>query len=208
MPARFISLAEETGLIVPLGEWVMRKACSDAANWPAHVKIAVNLSPAQFANGSLVTTVVQALAASGLRPDRLELEITESVLLARTEANLAILNQLRALGVCIVMDDFGTGYSSLSCLHQFRFDKVKIDQMFVRNLPRTEDSRAIVRAVTGIGSSLGMSTTAEGVETEAQLNFLREHGCDEVQGFLFSEPQPAAEIDTLFMQRKKGVQAA
>jgi diguanylate cyclase (GGDEF)-like protein len=208
MPARFISLAEETGLIVPLGEWVLRKACSDAAHWPANVKIAVNLSPVQFASGSLVTTVVQALAASGLRPDRLELEITESVLLARTDANLAILNQLRQLGVCIVMDDFGTGYSSLSCLHQFRFDKVKIDQMFVRNLPRTDDSRAIVRAVTGIGSSLGMSTTAEGVETEAQLNFLREHGCDEVQGFFFSEPQPAAEIDSIFARRRKGVQAA
>ncbi len=209
MPARFISLAEETGLIVPLGEWVLRKACSDAAKWPDHVKVAVNLSPAQFAAGSLVTSVVQALAASGLRPSRLELEITESVLLARTEANLAILNQLRALGVCIVMDDFGTGYSSLSCLHQFRFDKVKIDQMFVRNLPRTEDSRAIVRAVTGIGSSLGMSTTAEGVETEAQLHFLREHGCDEVQGFFFHEPQPASEIDSIFDRRKQqGVQAA
>jgi diguanylate cyclase (GGDEF)-like protein len=209
LPARFIPLAEETGLIVPLGEWVLRKACKDASNWPSHIKIAVNLSAAQFASGALVATVVQALATTGLRPDRLELEITESVLLARTEANLAILNQLRQLGVCIVMDDFGTGYSSLSCLHQFRFDKVKIDQMFVRNLPRTDDSRAIVRAVTGIGSSLGMSTTAEGVETEAQLNFLREHGCDEVQGFFFSEPQPASAIDAIFgVQQKKDVQAA
>jgi EAL domain-containing protein (putative c-di-GMP-specific phosphodiesterase class I) len=168
----------------------------------------VNLSPAQFSNGSLVTTVVQALAASGLRPERLELEITESVLLARTEMNLAILNQLRNLGICIVMDDFGTGYSSLRCLHQFRFDKVKIDQMFVRNLPRTDDSKAIVRAVTGIGTSLGMSTTAEGVETEAQLNFLREQGCNEVQGYLFSEPRPAIEIDALFADEKKREQAA
>jgi diguanylate cyclase (GGDEF)-like protein len=208
LPERFIGLAEETGLIGALGEWVLRRACTDAAAWPSHVKVAVNLSPAQFSNGSLVTTVVQALAASGLRPERLELEITESVLLARTEMNLAILNQLRNLGICIVMDDFGTGYSSLRCLHQFRFDKVKIDQMFVRNLPRTDDSKAIVRAVTGIGTSLGMSTTAEGVETEAQLNFLREQGCNEVQGYLFSEPRPAIEIDALFADEKKREQAA
>ena len=196
-PADFIPLAEEIGLIVPLGEWVLRQACAEAATWPDHVKVAVNLSPVQFKSRNLLPAVMMALASSGLPATRLELEITESVLLSESEANLATLHQLRALGVRISMDDFGTGYSSLSYLRTFPFDKIKIDQSFVRELSASGDCMAIVRAVAGLGSSLGIPTTAEGVETDEQLEWLRGEGCTEVQGYLFSPPRPAHEIARL-----------
>jgi diguanylate cyclase (GGDEF)-like protein/PAS domain S-box-containing protein len=192
-PLDFIPLAEETGLIIPIGEWVLREACAQAAKWPDRVHIAVNLSPVQFKGGHLVATVVGALAASGLRAQRLELEITESVLLQESDATLGVLHQLRDLGVAISMDDFGTGYSSLSYLRKFPFDKIKIDQSFIRDLADGGDSLAIVRAVTGLGSSLGITTLAEGVETAAQLAWLKAEGCIEAQGYLFGAAKPADE---------------
>jgi EAL domain-containing protein (putative c-di-GMP-specific phosphodiesterase class I) len=198
-PAEFIPLAEEIGLIVPLGEWLLRQACCEAATWPDHLTIAVNLSPVQFKSRNLVSAVVSALASSGLEPSRLELEITESVLLQDSDANLATLYQFRNLGVRIAMDDFGTGYSSLGYLQKFPFDKIKIDRSFIREIEERPQSRAIVRAVAGLGASLGISTTAEGVETEDQLECLREEGCTEVQGYLFSRPVPASELGPLLI---------
>ena len=198
-PAEFIPLAEEIGLIVPLGEWLLRQACCEAATWPDHLTIAVNLSPVQFKSRNLVSAVVSALASSGLEPSRLELEITESVLLHDSDANLATLYQFRNLGVRIAMDDFGTGYSSLGYLQKFPFDKIKIDRSFIREIEERPQSRAIVRAVAGLGASLGISTTAEGVETEDQLECLREEGCTEVQGYLFSRPVPASELGPLLI---------
>ncbi|HLH95800.1 MAG TPA: EAL domain-containing protein [Xanthobacteraceae bacterium] len=208
LPDEFIWLAEEIGLIGPLGEWVLRRACSDAARWPGDLKVAVNLSPAQFRTRSVVQAVLSALAYSGLPPHRLELEITESVLLGETEANLAILHQLREVGARISMDDFGTGYSSLSYLRSFPFDKIKIDRSFVRDLAERPDCMAIIRAVAGLGASLGISTTAEGVETEAQLQRLRAEGCTEAQGFLFSPPRPAADIPLLVAAEPRCVKVA
>ncbi|GLR85591.1 EAL domain-containing protein [Bradyrhizobium iriomotense] len=193
-PVAFIPLAEETGLIVQLGEQVLRNACADAATWPEEIGVAVNLSPVQFKNPNLVASVTEALAASGLAAERLELEITESVLLQNSEATLAILHELRAQGVRISLDDFGTGYSSLSYLRSFPFDKIKIDRSFVSELSTREDSMAIVRAVTGLGRSLGIATTAEGVENDAQLELLRREGCTQAQGYLFSAPRPASEV--------------
>jgi predicted signal transduction protein with EAL and GGDEF domain len=196
-PAEFIPVAEDIGLIVALGEWVLREACAEAAKWPADVKVAINLSPVQFRSRNLVQAVISALAHSGLSPLRLELEITESVFLAETEANLAILHQLRELGVSISMDDFGTGYSSLSYLRSFPFDKIKIDRSFVKDLSQRSDCVAIVRAISSLGRSLNITTTAEGVETIDQLDWLRAEGCNQVQGFLFSAARPAAEIEQL-----------
>ena len=196
-PAEFVPVAEDIGLIVALGEWVLRQACTAAVNWPADVKVAVNLSPVQFRSRNLVQVVISALAHSGLSPRRLELEITESLFLAETEANLAILHQLRELGVSISMDDFGTGYSSLSYLRSFPFDKIKIDRSFVKDLAERSDCVAIVRAISGLGRSLNITTTAEGVETVDQLDWLRAEGCNEVQGFLFSAARPAGEIGEL-----------
>jgi diguanylate cyclase (GGDEF)-like protein len=196
-PADFIPVAEDIGLIVGLGEWVLRKACAEAVKWPDDIKVAVNLSPVQFRSRNLVQVVIGALAYSGLSPLRLELEITESIFLAETEANLAILHQLRELGVRISMDDFGTGYSSLSYLRSFPFDKIKIDRSFVKDLAERPDCGAIVRAISGLGRSLNITTTAEGVETVEQLDWLRAEGCNEVQGFLFSAAKPAAEIAQL-----------
>jgi diguanylate cyclase (GGDEF)-like protein len=196
-PSDFIPVAEESGMIVAIGEWVLRTACFEAENWPTGISVAVNLSPVQFRNGGLVAAVQGALAASGLRPDRLELEITESVLLRDTEGTLAALNQLRAMGIGMALDDFGTGYSSLSYLRSFPFSKIKIDKSFVRDLTTNKESLSIVRAVVGLGRSLGMISIAEGVETPEQLNGLREVGCAEVQGFLFSRPRPAGEVLTL-----------
>jgi len=196
-PSEFIPIAEEMGLIVQMGEWALRRACSEAAAWPADVRVSVNLSPLQFSKGNLVSTVVSALAFSGLPPSRLELEITESVLLEKTERNVAILNQLRQMGVRISMDDFGTGYSSIGYLRSFPFDKIKIDQSFVRDLLVDEGSLAIVRAIAGLGVSFGMTTTAEGVETEEQMRCLNLEGCVEVQGYLYSKPVPATEIGGL-----------
>jgi predicted signal transduction protein with EAL and GGDEF domain len=193
-PAEFIPLAEETGLIVPIGEWVVRQACRDAMTWPEHVTVAVNVSPVQFKSGSLESTIANALASSGLPASRLELEITESVLLQDAEATLATLHRLRALGVHVSMDDFGTGYSSLSYLRRFPFDKIKIDQSFVQDIGNSEQSIAIIEAVTSLGATLGMITTAEGVETRDQLEQLRAHGCTEVQGYLISKPEPVESI--------------
>lgn len=196
-PAEFVPVAEDIGLIVALGEWVLREACTEAAKWPADIKVAVNLSPVQFRSRNLVQVVISALAHSGLSPRRLELEITESLFLAETAANLAILHQLRGLGVSISMDDFGTGYSSLSYLRSFPFDKIKIDRSFVKDLVERSDCVAIVRAISGLGRSLNITTTAEGVETADQLDWLRAEGCNEVQGFLFSAAKPASEIAEL-----------
>ena len=187
-PAEFIPVAEETGLIAPIGDWVIGEACRVAATWPTDARVAVNLSPAQFKRGRLDEVVAGALAQSGLPASRLDLEITESLLLADNQPTLQMLHRLKALGVRISMDDFGTGYSSLSYLRSFPFDKIKIDRSFMRDLGKGEDSRAIVRAVIGLGHSLGMKTTAEGVETEEQLEAVRAEGCDEVQGFYFSPP--------------------
>jgi diguanylate cyclase (GGDEF)-like protein len=196
-PVNFIPLAEETGLIIPLGDWVLRQACLDAAGWSEQVTVAVNLWPVQFRNPSLVSSVRTALQGSGLPASRLELEITESVLLQNSEATLAVLHELRSSGVRISLDDFGTGYSSLSYLRSFPFDKIKIDRSFVSELATREDSMAIVRAVTGLGKSLGIVTTAEGVETDAQLDLLRQEGCTQAQGYLFSPPRPAAEVERM-----------
>jgi len=193
-PSEFIPVAEEMGLIVQLGEWALRCACLEAVKWPDEIRVSVNLSPLQFAKGNLVSTVVSALASSGLPASRLELEITESVLLEKSERNIAILNQLRALGVRISMDDFGTGYSSIGYLRSFRFDKIKIDRSFVRDLLVDEGSLAIVRAIAGLGISFGMTTTAEGVETEEQMRCLNLEGCIEVQGYLYSKPVPGDEV--------------
>lgn len=196
-PGDFIQLAEEIGLIGPIGEWVLHQACLEAMAWPSTVKVAVNLSPVQFRNKSLAAAVVDALERSGLAPSRLELEITETVMLQDTEHTITLLQELRELGVRISMDDFGTGYSSLSYLRRFPFDKIKIDQSFVYDLDNGKDALAIIRAVTGLSSNLGMVTTAEGVETTKQLETLRSEGCTEVQGYLFSPPRPACEINEL-----------
>jgi diguanylate cyclase (GGDEF)-like protein len=200
LPGTFIPLAEETGLILPIGEWVIGQACREATNWPHSFDIAVNLSAVQFKNDALVGVVRDALACSGLSPERLELEITESVLLKNNDAIMSILRELRTLGVRVALDDFGTGYSSLSYLRSFPFDKIKIDRQFIADLSDTcADSLAIVRAVARLGGALGMSTTAEGVETRGQLERVRAEGCTEMQGYLLSPPQPASEIARLFL---------
>ena len=185
-PGEFIPVAEETGLIIPLGEWILRQVCADARNWPRNIRVAINLSPVQFRSPDLVQIVFSALASTHLEPGRLELEITETTLLQDNEAILEKLHQLKGFGIQISMDDFGTGYSSLSYLRSFPFDKIKIDQSFVRGLGKQEDSLAIIRAVISLGKNLEMSIIAEGVETHEQLRMLREERCDEVQGFLFS----------------------
>jgi diguanylate cyclase (GGDEF)-like protein len=202
-PADFIPVAEETGLIVRLGEWVLRRACREAATWPAGIRVAVNLSPVQFSSSGLLQAVFSALAASHLDATRLELEITEAVLLQDSPIVLQTLHQLKDYGVRIAMDDFGTGYSSLSYLRSFPFDKIKIDQSFVRGLGSAGDAMPIVRAVTGLGTDLGMTTTAEGVETREQLDLLRAEGCNEVQGYLFSAAVPAADVANLLIRLKR-----
>jgi diguanylate cyclase (GGDEF)-like protein len=196
-PGEFIPLAEEMGLIVPIGEWVLAEACVTAAGWPGEQRVAVNLSPAQFKSRSLVTAVSQALCDANLRADRLELEITETVMLQDTEATLATLHQLHDLGAGIALDDFGTGYSSLSYLRRFPFDRIKIDQSFVRELGTRRDCGAIVRAVAGLSRDLGMATTVEGVETREQLALLRSAGCTEFQGYLFSAAVPGSDVADL-----------
>jgi diguanylate cyclase (GGDEF)-like protein len=206
-PHEFIPLAEEIGLIMPLGEWTLRQACSEAARWPKHIKLAVNLSPVQFNDSGLVPMVAAALAAAGLPEQRLELDITEAVLMRNTKPNLATLRELRSLGVRIAMDDFGIGHSSLSYLRSFPFDKIKIDSSFVRNTTCNAESLSIVRAVAGLGITLGMRTTAEGVETGDQLETVRAAGCSEVQGFVFSPPVPPRELIAL-LSRPAGTRDA
>jgi diguanylate cyclase (GGDEF)-like protein/PAS domain S-box-containing protein len=201
-PAEFIPVAEETGLINPLGGLMLRRACLDAATWPDDVRVAVNLSPLQFRSGNLLSMVTDALKHSGLPPRRLELEITETLLLEKSAQVLATLHALRALGVRISMDDFGTGYSSLSYLRSFPFDKIKIDQSFVRGLGANRESQAIIRSIISLGKGLGVIITAEGVETEAELSCLRAEGCDEGQGYLFSKARPNAEIISLLAAQR------
>jgi diguanylate cyclase (GGDEF)-like protein/PAS domain S-box-containing protein len=201
-PAEFIPVAEDTGLINPLGGLMLRRACLDAATWPDDVRVAVNLSPLQFRSGNLLSVVTDALKHSGLPPRRLELEITETLLLEKSAQVLATLHALRALGVRISMDDFGTGYSSLSYLRSFPFDKIKIDQSFVRDLGANRESQAIIRSIVSLGKGLGVIITAEGVETEAELSCLRAEGCDEGQGFLFSKARPNAQIISLLAAQR------
>jgi diguanylate cyclase (GGDEF)-like protein len=202
-PATFIPLAEEIGFIVPLGEWVIRQACFTAAQWPEHLHVAVNISAAQFRGSSLMPVIVNALGTSGLHPTRLEIEITETVLLHDREATLAVLHQLRALGVRIAMDDFGTGYSSLTYLQCFPFDKIKIDRSFVKDITENTGSLYIVRAVAALANGMGMAATAEGVETTEQLATIAAEGCTEMQGYLFSKPLPVHEIERLFLPKRE-----
>jgi len=210
-PSDFIPLAEESGLIVEMGEWILRQACREAASWPKALQVAVNLSPAQFMHGDVVGLVHSILLETGLAPGRLELEITEGVLIEDFDRGLALLRRLKALGVRVSMDDFGSGYSSLSYLQAFPFDKIKIDRAFVMNLGRNPQSASIVRAVIGLGHGLGMSIVAEGVETQEQLAFLADEGCDAVQGYFLGKPAPIGQYfalvgrsDTMELARKIG----
>lgn len=196
-PAEFIPLAEETGVIIPLGEWILQQACATAAGWPGDISIAVNLSPIQFRHSDLPLLVISALQESGLDASRLEIEITESVFLEATPAIKTALAKLRELGVRLSLDDFGTGYSSLSYLRRLAFDKIKIDQSFVRDLPHEQSGAAIVRAIIDLATSLKMTVIAEGVETEAQRRCLLSLGCHALQGYLFSRPVPADEANAL-----------
>jgi len=201
-PTTFIGLAEEIGLIVPLGAWAVREACMTVVKWPGDLKVAVNISAAQFRHAGLVQVVADALAESGLPADRLELEITETALLADSDATLAMLRQLQAMGVRIANDDFGTGYSSLSHLQAFPFDRIKIDRSFVKDIALCSGSLNIVRAMASLAHGLGIPATAEGVENEAQRDQVRSEGCTEMQGFLLSQPLPAHEIELLLTQGK------
>ena len=194
LPGEFVALAEEIGLIGPLGEWVLRQACSEAARWPDGVKVAVNLSPVHFRDANLPLMVAAALGQSRLAPQRLELEITETALLRNTESTLSVLTQLRQLGVSMSLDDFGTGYSSLSYLRKFPFHKIKIDASFIQDLDAGEDATAIIRAVASMGANLGMTIVAEGIETETQLERVRSEGCTEGQGYLLGRPMLSDEI--------------
>lgn len=188
LPAEFIEIAEDTGLIVPLGEWIIRTAIAEAAMWPDHISVAINLSPTQMKNPSLISTVVSALATNSMDPSRVEFEITESVLLEESDVNIKTLHVLRDLGVKIALDDFGTGFSSLNYLRAFPFDKIKIDKCFVTEMETREDCRAIIRAVMYLARDLGMKTTAEGIENQTHVDLLKAEGCDYMQGFLFSRP--------------------
>jgi predicted signal transduction protein with EAL and GGDEF domain len=207
-PSEFIPVAEETGLIGSIGEWVIRNACNEAKTWPTDLRVSVNVSPVQFRSKGLAAIVTSAVANSGLLPNRLELEITETVLMHNNEETLATLNQLQSLGVRISMDDFGTGYSSLSFLRSFPFDKIKIDQSFVRALIDNPDCIGIIRAIADLGQSMGITTTAEGVETQEQLDQMRSEGCTEVQGYFYSRPVPAGEIVALLSGFRDRAQAA
>jgi len=207
-PAEFIPVAEDTGLINELGDWVLQTACAEAVRWPDHVRIAVNVSPVQLKSPTLALRVAGALAASGLEPTRLELEITEAVLIRDDDAALAILHQLRRIGVRIALDDFGTGYSSLSYLKRFPFDKIKIDRSFVADIMEVTGSSSIVQAVVSIAASLNMTTTAEGVEREGQRELLRALGCTEMQGYLFSAARPGAEVRQFFATGREAAAAS
>ena len=207
-PAQFIPLAEETGLILPLGEWVLRTACSQAVKWPEPLGVAVNLSATQFKGRNIVQLAMNALASTGLAPNRLDLEITESVLLQDEANTLAVLHQLRDIGIRISLDDFGTGYSSLAYLRNFPFDKIKIDRSFVREMLVRQDCRAIVRAVVGLARSLGITTIIEGVEAKDQLDAAKSDGCHEAQGYLFSKPMPNGEVAAFLAKRRTIASAA
>lgn len=202
LPGDFLALAEQTGLMVPIGQWVMRQACQDARLWPDHIRVAINVSAVEFQDDNLIESVTGAVQAAGIHPGRLELEITESALLADGKKTLTMLHKLRELGVMVVMDDFGMGYSSLSYLRSFPFDKLKLDGAFVRDAATNPGDRAIVRAVSGMARSLGMQTTAEGIETEFHRSVIANEGYTEVQGFLYSKPRPAREILQAFFSRE------
>jgi EAL domain-containing protein (putative c-di-GMP-specific phosphodiesterase class I) len=208
LSSEFVPVAEDTGLIVELGDWALRTACMEAATWPAHVRLAVNVSPVQLNCETFALKITGALAVSGLDPRRLELEITEAILIHDDETALSILHQLRSLGVRIALDDFGTGYSSLSYVRRFPFDKIKIDRSFVVDVAEASGSQVIVQAVVNIASVSNMTTVAEGVETEAQLAMLRALGCTEMQGYLFSGPKSATEVKKLFGVGVQGAAAS
>jgi diguanylate cyclase (GGDEF)-like protein len=207
-PDLFIPLAEETGLISALGEWVLQQACADAVTWPAHIKVAVNLSALQFRKSDLFDVVLCVLVESGLPPERLELEITESVLLESDTDPLAMIRRLKNIGVSLALDDFGTGYSSLSYLTKFPFDKIKIDKSFTQNLTKRADCAAIISSVRALGAGLNMLTTAEGVETEQQFGILRAAGVDLAQGYLFGRPCEASALDLTGIGAAKSVDDA
>jgi diguanylate cyclase (GGDEF)-like protein len=207
-PTEFIPIAEEMGLIIPLGEWVLRTACAEAATWPGEINVSVNVSSLQLTNQNLVNVIISAIASAGIPANRLELEITESVFIQNTVANLSTLNKLHELGVKFAMDDFGTGYSSLGYLLSFPFSKIKIDRSFITALSDKKRSRAIVRAVADLARNLNMTITAEGVETDKQLKQIKMLGCTEMQGYLFSRPLPAAEIHRQFLSNKKSTERA
>ncbi len=206
-PDQFIGLAEETGLILPIGEWVLRKACAQAHDWP-DLKFAVNVSPVQFRQGDLVETIRDALETEGIEPSRLEIEITEGILLHNTDETIAILNQLKGMGVRIAMDDFGTGYSSLNYLRRFDFDKIKIDRSFISGLGHSTEADCIIQAVIDLGASLGMTSNAEGVETIEQARILKQQGCEEVQGYYFGKPMTSTDIKELLLDEEMLITAA
>lgn len=207
-PADFIPLAEDTGLIIQLGEWVLKEACRIASNWPDHLRIAVNLSPRQLRGHAFGPVLIDALTQTGLKADRLELEVTESVLLTDSEDVLDSLRQAKSLGVKVSMDDFGTGYSSLSYLRRFPFDKIKIDQSFVRSMAYSDDSISIVKAVIELANNLNMTTTAEGVETKQLLDMLTEIGCTEAQGYYLGRPMPVASTEELIYAGERSLTTA
>jgi predicted signal transduction protein with EAL and GGDEF domain len=202
MPQEFIGVAEDTGMIVQIGEWVIRQAVDDLASWESHLTVSINLSPAQMRSPTLISTMVQSLARTGVDAQRICLEITESVLMQDSEANIETLHKLRSLGLQIALDDFGTGYSSLNYLRSFPFNKIKIDRCFVSEIDTREDCRAIVRSVVNLAKSLGMATTAEGVERPEQADCLQLEGCGEVQGYLYSKAVPVGELSDLRAPRK------
>jgi EAL domain-containing protein (putative c-di-GMP-specific phosphodiesterase class I) len=193
-PDHFIPLAESTGLIVPLGEWILNQACADAANWPEHVKIAVNISAIQFKKGNLFEVILGVLVKTGLQPDRLELEITETSLLENQDAHLTTIRQLKNLGLSIALDDFGTGFSSINYLTIFPFDKIKIDKSFTKGILSRADCKAVVASTLALAQGLGIVTTVEGVETEEQFEYMRNAGVELAQGYLFGRPVPIAEF--------------
>jgi predicted signal transduction protein with EAL and GGDEF domain len=205
MPATFIPIAEETGLIVQLGEWVIRQALRDLRNWPEDLTVSINLSPAQMRSPGLISTIVNAIAANRIDPARVCFEITETVLMQDSSANIDTLHKLREIGVEIALDDFGTGYSSLNYLRSFPFSKIKIDRCFIEDIDSRPDCQAIVRSVVGLAQSLGMTTTAEGVERSEQVDELRLQGCSEVQGYLYSKAIPADQLSNLRSAEKYGV---
>jgi EAL domain-containing protein (putative c-di-GMP-specific phosphodiesterase class I) len=206
-PDRFIPLAESTGLIVPLGEWILQRACTDAASWPDHIKVAVNISAVQFSKGNLFEDVLSILARTGLSPGRLELEITETSLLDSQASNLTTMRQLKNLGISIALDDFGTGYSSINYLINFPFDKIKIDKSFTQGCLHRRDCEAVVSSVLALARGLGIVTTAEGVESAEQFEYLRTAGVDLVQGYLFGRPVPLSALD-LRMAGQQAVKVA
>ena len=194
-PDQFIPLAESTGLIVPLGEWILQRACADATSWPAHIKVAVNISAVQFKKGNLFEVILCTLVESGLAPERLELEITETSLLENQEAHLTTIRQLKNLGISMALDDFGTGYSSVTYLTNFPFDKIKIDRTFTQGVLTRRDCAAVVSSVLALAQGLGTVTTVEGIETEEQIEYMREAGVDLAQGYLFGRPVPLSQLD-------------